>query len=102
MKTSEFVVVTRAPAGVGRAAVRAFTRRGAFVGLLTRGRGGLEVARREVEELNGHAPVLPTGVADPDQVAAAAVEAGLGPIDVRVNNAMVSVFSPAKEMTAAE
>ena len=34
--------------------------------------------------------------------AAAAVEGELGPIDVWVNNAMVSVFSPAKEMTAEE
>jgi NAD(P)-dependent dehydrogenase (short-subunit alcohol dehydrogenase family) len=41
-------------------------------------------------------------VARPDQVelAAAAVEEELGPIDVWVNNAMVSVFSPVKEMTA--
>jgi NAD(P)-dependent dehydrogenase (short-subunit alcohol dehydrogenase family) len=54
--------------------------------------------------LGGKALVLPADVADPDQVegAAAAVEAEFGPIDVWVNNAMVSVFSPAKEMTPAE
>jgi NADP-dependent 3-hydroxy acid dehydrogenase YdfG len=48
--------------------------------------------------------VLPTDVADADQVerAAAAVEQQLGPIDVWINNAMVSVLSPAKDMTPAE
>jgi short-subunit dehydrogenase len=34
--------------------------------------------------------------------AAAAVEERFGPIDVWVNNAMVTVFSPVKEMTAAD
>jgi NAD(P)-dependent dehydrogenase (short-subunit alcohol dehydrogenase family) len=43
-------------------------------------------------------------VADADQVeaAAAAVEEQFGPIDIWVNNAMLSVFSPVKEMTAEE
>jgi len=43
-------------------------------------------------------------VADADQVetAAAAVEEHLGPIDIWINDAMVSVFSPIKEMTPAE
>lgn len=104
MNTSEVVVVTGASAGVGRATVRAFASRRASIGLLARGREGLEAARQEVEELGGRALVVPTDVADADQVesAAVAVEAAFGPIDVWVNNAMVSVFSPAKEMTAAE
>src|ERR671931_1173143 len=104
MNRAEVVVVTGASAGVGRATVRAFARRRASVGLLARGRDGLEAARREVEALGGRALVVPADVADPDQVeaAAAAVEEALGPIDVWVNNAMVSVFSPAKDMTAAE
>ena len=48
--------------------------------------------------------MLLTDVADADQVeaAAAAVEAHLGPIDIWVNDAMVSVFSPMKEMTPEE
>ena len=100
----EVVVVTGASAGVGRATVRAFAKQGAHIGLLARGREGLEGARREVEELGGQAIVLPTDTADPDQVeaAAAAVEEKFGPIDVWVNNAMVSVLSPVKEMTAAD
>jgi NAD(P)-dependent dehydrogenase (short-subunit alcohol dehydrogenase family) len=103
-RRAEVVVITGASAGVGRATVRAFARRGASIGLLARGPDGLEAARREVESLGAKALPLPTDVADPDRVEAAArsVEEAFGPIDVWINNAMVSVFSPAKRMTAAE
>jgi NAD(P)-dependent dehydrogenase (short-subunit alcohol dehydrogenase family) len=98
------VVVTGASAGVGRATVREFARRGAGIGLIARGCDGLEGARREVERAGGRALVLPVDVACADDVerAAAEVEDTLGPIDVWVNNAMVSVFSPVKHMTADE
>src|SRR5437879_3354886 len=100
----EVVVVTGASAGVGRAAVRAFAERGAHIGLLARGRDGLEGARVEVEALGGKALVVPADVARAEEVEAAAteVEARLGPIDVWVNNAMLTVLSPAREMTADE
>jgi NAD(P)-dependent dehydrogenase (short-subunit alcohol dehydrogenase family) len=100
----EVVVITGASAGVGRATVRAFARQGAHIGLLARGHDGLEGARREVEAAGGKALVLPTDVAHDDQVeaAAAAVEEAFGPIDIWVNNAMVSVFSPLQEMTPEE
>src|SRR5512147_2160235 len=94
----EVVVITGASAGVGRATARAFARRGAYVGLLARGRAGLEGARRDVEALGGRGLVLPTDVDD----AAAAVEEAFGPVDVWVNNAMASVFSPVKRMEAEE
>ena len=101
---SKVVVITGASAGVGRATVREFAKYGASIGLLARDRDRLESARREVEELGGRALVLPTDVADSDQVEAAAlqVEEAFGPIDVWVNVAMVSVLSPVKEMTADE
>jgi NAD(P)-dependent dehydrogenase (short-subunit alcohol dehydrogenase family) len=104
MNKPEIVVVTGASAGLGRAIVRAFAQDRAHIGLIARGRDGLEGARREVEELGGKAVVYPADVADAEQVeaAAAAVEEQLGPIDIWVNNAMASVFSPIKEMTAAE
>lgn len=100
----EVVVVTGASAGVGRATVREFAKRGARIGLLARGRDGLEGARREVEAAGGRALVLPLDVAESGAVEDAAdqVERELGPIDIWVNNAMVSVFSPVKEMTADE
>ena len=92
----EIVVVTGASAGVGRATVREFVKRGAHIGLIARGRDGLDGACAEVKAAGGKALVLPTDVADADQVeaVAAAVEEQLGPIDVWVNNAMASVFSP--------
>jgi NAD(P)-dependent dehydrogenase (short-subunit alcohol dehydrogenase family) len=48
--------------------------------------------------------VIPADVAEASQVERAAeqVEERFGPIDVWVNNAMVSVFSPITEMTAEE
>jgi NAD(P)-dependent dehydrogenase (short-subunit alcohol dehydrogenase family) len=98
----EVVVVTGAGAGRGRAIVQAFARRGANIGLVSRGRERLEDAKHEVERLGGRALILPTDVADAEamEAAAANVEAELGPIDVWVNNAMTTVFSPVKEMTA--
>jgi len=100
----EVVVITGASAGVGRATARLFARRGARLGLLARGRDGLNAAQREAEELGGQAVVCPTDVADAAAVDAAAekVEKKFGPIDVWINNAMVSVFSPVMEMTLEE
>lgn len=97
-------IVTGASAGVGRATARAFAARGYAVALLARGAEGLEAARREVEAAGSQAIAVPTDVADPGQVeaAAAAAERELGPIDVWVNNAMVSVFSPVMQMTEDE
>jgi short-subunit dehydrogenase len=95
MARTETVVVTGASAGVGRAVVREFARRGANLGLVARGEEGLEGARREVEQAGGRALAVPTDVSDPEAVeaAAAAVEGELGPIDVWVNDAMVTVFA---------
>lgn len=101
---TEVVVVTGASAGVGRATVQAFAKRGALIGLLARGTKGLAGAKADVEQLGGKALVLPTDVAHPEEVEAAAqkVEQAFGPIDIWVNDAMTSVFSPLKEMTPEE
>ena len=98
------IVITGASAGVGRAAVRAFAREGANIGLIARGHDGLEGAARDAEAQGGKALMLPADVADADAVEAAAerVERGFGPIDVWVNVAMTSVFSPVREMKAEE
>jgi NAD(P)-dependent dehydrogenase (short-subunit alcohol dehydrogenase family) len=91
----EVVVVTGSSGGVGRAIAHAFAKRGARVGLVARGREGLEEAKREVEALGGRALAVPTDVADHKQVeaAAAAVEEHLGEIDIWVNDAMSTVFA---------
>jgi NAD(P)-dependent dehydrogenase (short-subunit alcohol dehydrogenase family) len=100
----QVVVITGASAGVGRAVARAFASRGAHVGLLARGQEGLDGAKRDVESLGGRAIAVPTDVADAAQVerAAEAVEREFGAIDVWINNAMTSVFSPIAEMPAEE
>jgi len=101
---NRIVVVTGASAGVGRAVVRAFAHDGADVALIARGIDGLEGAKRDVEAAGRRALVLPLDVADAQAVECAAdrVERELGPIDVWVNNAMVSVFSPVKELQPDE
>ena len=90
---SQVVVITGASAGVGRATARAFGQRRAQVGLLARGRDGLEAAKQEIEAAGGKALVVPVDVANPEKVEAAAqaVEENLGPIDVWVNNAMAAI-----------
>lgn len=100
----QVVVITGASAGVGRALARLYGRRGAAVGLIARGVDGLEGARREVEAAGGRALVLPLDVADAGAVETAAqrVEEELGPIDLWINNAMASVFSPVHEMEPEE
>ena len=99
------IVVTGASAGLGRAIAQAFARsEAARIGLIARGKDGLEGAKRDVENLGGQALIVPVDVANADGVEAAAdrVETELGPIDVWVNDAMTGVFAPVKEMTAAE
>jgi short-subunit dehydrogenase len=100
----EVIVITGASAGVGRATARRFAARGARIGLLARGLDGLNATRIEVEALGGEALILPADVADADEVREAArlVAHTWGRIDVWINNAMVAVFSPVKEMTAGD
>ena len=100
----EVVVITGGSAGLGRATAQAFARRGALIGLLARGQDRLDKARADVEALGGEALAIPTDVAQSEQVEAAAdaVENKFGPIDVWINNAMTTVFSPFHDITAAE
>jgi NAD(P)-dependent dehydrogenase (short-subunit alcohol dehydrogenase family) len=100
----EVVVVTGGSAGVGRAVAREFAKRKAHIGLIARGRERLEDAKRDVERCGGKALVLPTDVADAEQMehAAEETEREFGPIDVWVNGAMTTVFAPFFDITPAE
>jgi NAD(P)-dependent dehydrogenase (short-subunit alcohol dehydrogenase family) len=103
-KADQVVVVTGASGGIGRATAIAFGRRGARVALLARGSSGLAGAAQQVRDAGGEPLVVPLDVADADQVEAAAarVESELGPIDVWVNVAFTSVFSPFDQIKPEE
>jgi NAD(P)-dependent dehydrogenase (short-subunit alcohol dehydrogenase family) len=84
-------VVTGGTAGVGRATVREFARKGYDVAVLARGRAGLAGAVADVRGAGGQGIGIATDVADHETVEAAAeqVEHELGEIDVWVNVAFV-------------
>ena len=100
----KIAVVTGASSGVGRAIARAFGAEGARVALIARNVDGLEACARELRQGGAEALVLPLDVADSEAVQRAAYRVAdeWGGIDVWVNDAMVSVFSPISELTADE
>jgi short-subunit dehydrogenase len=95
------VVITGAGAGVGRATVRQFAENGARLGLIGRDQHRLEQAAEEVRRLGSEAVVAIADVADADQVEAAAVriESVFGSIDIWINNAMATIYSPFEQIS---
>lgn len=104
MPAAQTVVITGATGGVGRALARLYGRRGASVALLARGRAGLDAAAGEVEDAGGRALAIPTDVADHAQVSAAADQVAdrFGPVDLWVNDAMVTVLARTWDVTPEE
>jgi NAD(P)-dependent dehydrogenase (short-subunit alcohol dehydrogenase family) len=96
--------VTGASAGVGRATVRRLARDGWRVGLVARGRQGLDAAAAEVCALGGRALPCSVDVTDAAALSEAAdeIERALGPIDLWVNDAMTSVFGPFLDVPAQD
>ena len=72
MAERKVVVVTGASGGVGRAVAHEFAKHGAAVGLIARGRAGLDGAAREVSDLGGVAYAHQADVAEFDEVSGAA------------------------------
>lgn len=104
MRKTPNVVITGASAGLGRAMACAFGKAGAHVGLISRDLEALKATASEVERLGATVAIYAADVSNDQAVEAAAAyfEEHLGSIDVWINNAMVSVFSPVKEMEAAD
>lgn len=104
MATPLVVVITGASAGLGRAIAHAYAKRGAKLGLLARNPEALDATKKECTEFGGEAIFIPTDVSDADAVdcAATQIEQEFGSIDIWVNDAMVSVFSPVKEMEPSD
>jgi short-subunit dehydrogenase len=100
----KIVVVTGASAGVGRAVVRECARRGADVGLIARNAEALERAVAEVRAEGHRAHPVALDVADADAVERAAqeIETALGPIDIWINNAMLTVVSAIAQLDPSE
>ncbi len=87
--TGKTALVTGASRGIGRAIAVGLARAGADVALSARDEALLAEVRGEVEALGRRAVVLPADVTDADACAQLAADAiaGLGSLDVLVNNA---------------
>jgi short-subunit dehydrogenase len=98
------VVITGASAGVGRAVSYAFAKQGANLGIISRNEDRLQSLKNELQTFNRKVAIAALDVSDANELdrAATMFEKELGPIDIWINNAMVSVFSPIKEMTSDE
>ncbi len=104
MAIEQVVVITGASAGVGHALARRFARSGASVALLARKATGLAAAARELRALGVRTLAIRVDVTDPEAVEAAAeqIERELGPIDIWVNNAMVTAFGRSTDVRPEE
>ena len=95
------VVITGAAAGVGRAIAHRFAKSGAKLGLIARDGEALAQVKTEIEAKGTIVSVFAVDVSDAEALFAAADEIAstLGPIEVWVNDAMLTVFSPVAKIT---
>ena len=102
--STRIAVVTGGSAGLGRAIVRELAERGWDVAVLARGPDGVDGAVADARACGVRAIGVLVDVADADAVEAAAdrVESELGPIELWVNDAMVSVFGDFVDIEPAD
>ncbi|MFC4167404.1 SDR family oxidoreductase [Teichococcus aestuarii] len=98
------LVITGGSSGIGRCTAALFARQGWDVGLIARGRNGLESAQEEVRQGGARTAIAEADVSDPAALeqAAAAIEAELGPIDAWVNCAGVSAYGRFMDLPEAD
>jgi short-subunit dehydrogenase len=88
------VVITGATSGIGRCTAALFSKKGWQVGVIARGRPGLDCIREELEANGGNCVAVAADVSNADSLEQAAeqVETHLGQIDVWINCAGNGVF----------
>jgi NAD(P)-dependent dehydrogenase (short-subunit alcohol dehydrogenase family) len=93
--------VTGASRGIGRSIALALGKAGAAVACAARTLGQVEATAAAIEAAGGRAVGLALDVTRGDQIAAAVVaaEATLGPVNILVNNAGVTLEKPSLEVT---
>ncbi|MEJ5961226.1 3-ketoacyl-ACP reductase [Pedobacter immunditicola] len=93
-------LITGAGKGIGRALAIALAQEGVNVGLVARTAADLELVADELKAYDVKTVVATADVADIDAVnaAVAKVKAGLGPIDILINNAGISSFGSFMEL----
>jgi NADP-dependent 3-hydroxy acid dehydrogenase YdfG len=97
-------LVTGASSGIGEATARALARQGAAVAVAARRRDRLEQLARQIEDKGGRALIIEADVTDRDQAAGAVhrTVAGLGRLDILINNAGVMLLGPAADAPLEE
>jgi len=103
--TGKVAIVTGGNGGIGLAIARGLAQAGAKIVLIARNAAKLQEAGRILTQEAGAVPLtLTADVANPDQVAAAAVDVrkSLGRIDILVNNAGMSIRKPPQALTLQE
>lgn len=102
--SGRIAIVTGGGGGIGGATCRRLAREGAAVGVLDLDQEAAAAVAAAIEAKGGRALALRCDITRREEVdaAVAAVESGLGPVDVLVNNAGWDIFKPFTKTAPAE